>query len=147
MMRENSNEGLDERIATLRAERGDMVSIDEIAEVVASIMATMEGDVTPVDLKVYRELDELVTYIHNAKSEIALLCPDDIRQEHLPAAADQLDAIVAATEEATGTILDASEKIDVAASSLGANSINDEVIRIFEACSFQARRNILRRPR
>ncbi len=132
-----SNEGLNERIATLRAERGDKVSIDEVAEVVASIMATMEGDVTPVDLKVYRELDDLANYIRSAKTELAALCPGDIRDQHLPAATDQLDAIVAATEEATGTILDATEKIDLLANSLGAQPINDEVIRIFEACSFQ----------
>lgn len=137
MTRDVPNNGLGERIATLRAERGDKVSIDEVAEVVASIMATMEGDVTPVDLKVYRELDDLAKYIRTAKSEIAALCPDDIRHEHLPAATDQLDAIVAATEEATSTILDATEKIDTLASNLGAQEITDQVIRIFEACGFQ----------
>ena len=137
MTRDVPNNGLSERIATLRAERGDKVSIDEVAEVVASIMATMEGDVTPVDLTVYRELDDLAKYIRTAKLEIAALCPDDIRHEHFPAATDQLDAIVAATEEATGTILDATEKIDAEASNLGAQQITDQVIRIFEACGFQ----------
>lgn len=137
MTRDVPNNGLDQRIATLRAERGDKVSIDEVAEVVASIMATMEGDVTPVDLRVYRELDDLAKYIRTAKLEIAALCPDDIRHEHLPDAADQLDAIVASTEEATGTILDATEKIDAEANNLGARQITDEVVRIFEACSFQ----------
>lgn len=128
---------LDSRVEALRAERGDEVSIDEIAEVVSSIMATLDGDVTVLDLRVYRELDDLAAYIHTARSEIATLCPDDIRNEHLPAATDQLDAIVAATEEATGTILEAAEKIDAEAGNLKIQSITDQVVRIFEACSFQ----------
>ncbi|MFQ5784689.1 MAG: protein phosphatase CheZ [Alphaproteobacteria bacterium] len=128
---------LESRIEALRAERGDKISIDEIAEIVSSVMEPLESDIRAVDLRVYKELDDLASYIHNAKSEIETLCPDDIRTEHLPAASDQLDAIVKATEEATGIILDASEKIDAEAHNLGARPIIDEVARIFEACSFQ----------
>ncbi len=125
------------RVEALRAARGDTVTIDEIAEVVTSIMGTMQGDVSSLDLRVYKELDSLARYIQGAKSEISALCPDDIRDEHLPAATGQLDAIVAATEDATSTILDAAEKIDAEASNLKAQAITDEVIRIYEACSFQ----------
>ena len=136
-----SNQPLDpelgRRVAALRAERGDSIAVDEIADVVASILSTLHGDVSMLDLRVYRELDELASYIHNAREEIVALCPDDIRQEHLPAATDQLDAIVEATEEATGTILDAAEKIEAEASKHDAPAITEQVVRIFEACSFQ----------
>lgn len=128
---------LERRIDALRAERGDQVSIGEVGEVVASIMSTMQGDFTPVHLRVYKELDDLAKYIHNAKAEIAALCPDDIRESHLPAAADQLDAIVEHTEVATDTILDAVEKIAAEAGKLKSTVIADEVTRIFEACGFQ----------
>lgn len=128
---------LEQRIDVLRAERGDQVSIGEVGEVVASIMSTMQGDFTPVHLRVYKELDDLAKYIHNAKAEIAALCPDDIRESHLPAAADQLDAIVEHTEVATDTILDAVEKIAAEAGKLKSTVIADEVTRIFEACGFQ----------
>ena len=131
------NGELERRLQSLRAERGDRVSIDEVAEVVASIMSTMQGDVSAIDLALYSELDELAKYIHSAKAEIASLCPDDIRHKHLPAAADQLDAIVLATEEATGKILEAAENIETEAGKLDAPGINDQVTRIFEACSFQ----------
>ena len=73
----------------------------------------------------------------SAKLEIAEICPADIREEYLPAASNELDAIVKATEEATGTILDAAENIDTESQNLGSQAIPDEVIRIFEACSFQ----------
>ena len=128
---------LDRFIETYRAERGDQVRIEEVAEVVASIMATIQGDFSATDLRLYRELDELAHYIQSAKAEIAEINPADINSRHLPDAADQLDAIVAATEEATGTLLEAAERIDAEARELGSPTINDEVIRIFEACSFQ----------
>ncbi len=127
------------RLEMVRAERGDQVSLDEVAEVVTSIMSTLEGDVSSLDLRVYKELDELAQYIQNARTEIASLAPDEITHEHLPAAADQLDAIVAATEEATSVILESVETIGAEAAKLKAKGkpINDQVIRIFEACSFQ----------
>lgn len=127
----------EQRIQALRAERGDQVKISEVGEVVASIMATMQGDITPNHLRLYKELDDLATYIHNAKREIAALCPGDIRYSHLPAATDQLDAIVEQTEKATNTILDAVEQIEAAAGKLDAPAITEQVTRIFEACGFQ----------
>ena len=137
MMIDGSKESLDQRIEALKAERGDQVSIAEICEVVASIMATVQGDITPIHLRVYKELDELATYIDNARAEIAALCPDDIRESHLPAAADQLDAIVQHTEKATETILDAVEKIETEAGKFDSPLIVEQVTRIFEACGFQ----------
>ena len=128
---------LEQRIQALRAERGDQVKISEVGEVVASIMSTMRGDITPSHLRLYKELDDLATYIRNAKSEIAALCPGDIRYSHLPAATDQLDAIVEQTEKATNTILDAVEKIEEETSKLDAPAITEQVTRIFEACGFQ----------
>ncbi len=127
----------EQRIQALRAERGDQVKISEVGEVVASIMSTMQGDLTPNHLRLYKELDDLATYIHNAKSEIAALCPGDIRYSHLPAATDQLDAIVEQTEKATNTILDAVEKIEEEAGKLDVPAITEQVTRIFEACGFQ----------
>jgi chemotaxis protein CheZ len=132
-----SSGNLQSRLQSLKSERGDQIKIDEVAEVVSSIMSTMQGDVSAVDLRVYKELDDLADYINNAKSEIALVRTDDISDEHLPAAADELDAIVTHTEEATGTILDAAEIIDAEASKLGCQAISDQVMLIFEACSFQ----------
>lgn len=131
------NGDLERQLRDLKAERGDQIAIDEVAEVVASIMGTMRGDVSAVDLRVYKELDDLSEYINNARSEIAAVRPDEIRDEHLPAAADELDAIVTHTEEATGAILDAAEAIDREAVKLGAQGISDQVILIFEACGFQ----------
>ena len=66
---------------------------------------------------VFEELEALVGYIRNAKREIASLCPDEVREKHIRVANDELDAIIAHTEEATSAILDAAESIETVAGS------------------------------
>ena len=100
---------------------------------------------TSSDLKFFEELQGLISYIRSAKREIAALAPDEIREKHIRGATDELDAIVANTELATGTILDAAEKIEGIASNLVAANLEvepgmqiaDAVTRIYEACNFQ----------
>src|SRR3546814_13202189 len=100
----------------------------------------MEGYISAVDLRVYDELESLARYIQSARVEIAALRPDEIRQDHIPAATDELDAVVGATEEATGRILDAAEQIQTIAGGLDQavqRQLVDLVTGIFEACNFQ----------
>lgn len=137
MANSNSNQALRTRLDEMKSARGDQISIDEVGGVVASIMDTLQGDMSSLDLRVYRELDGLVKYINSTKAEIAAVRTEDIRNKHLPDATDQLDAIVRHTEEATGIILDAAEIIDAEAGKLKCQAINDQVMLIFEACGFQ----------
>jgi len=112
----------------------------EITEVVQSIVTSLSGDLLPADLTLYRELETLAKFIHDAKTEISALRPQEIREEHLPTATDELDAIVEATAEATHTILDAVESIEKIAGSLPGGigeSLGDHVMAIYQACSFQ----------
>ncbi len=90
--------------------------------------------------RLFDELEALARFIENAKRDIAALHPEEIRQKHLPTATDELDAIVAATAEATGGILDAAEKLSAVAEAVGGGNgdqITEQVTRIYEACSFQ----------
>ena len=128
------------KLDEIRAGNGDSVPINEITSVVESILTSMSGDISSSDFKLYHELEVLALYIDNAKMEIALLRPDEIPQEHIPSATDELDAIVAHTEEATGTILDAAEKLEELAASSDkktAETITEAVTSIYEACNFQ----------
>ena len=133
----DTNTALRSRLEEMKAARGDQVSIDEVGEVVSSIMDTLQGDVSTLDLAVYRELDGLAEYINSAKAEIAAVRAEDIRNKHLPEATDELDAIVRHTEEATEIILDAAETIDAEARKMENQAISDQVVLIFEACGFQ----------
>ena len=112
----------------------------QIEEIVQSVVVSLRGDLTAADLSLYQELEGLARFIQSAKAEIAALRPDEIQNEHLPSAADELDAIVGATEDATGIILDSVEKIEAIAQKVEGEhgtQIADIVTGIYEACNFQ----------
>lgn len=94
------------------------------------------------------EIRALSLAIEHTKSEIAALRPADSRDDRLVAVANELDAIVSATEGATHTILESAEKIEGLAQQLQAQAgdsfaalvaedLRDVVVAIFEACNFQ----------
>ena len=118
MASQNINPELAVRLGDLREKHGDSVKVEDISAVVESMMATMKGDLSATDIELYSELEALAQYIHAAKADIAALRPDEVKDDYLPTAADELDAIVAATEKATNTIMDATSTI-------------------YEACGFQ----------
>jgi chemotaxis protein CheZ len=113
---------------------------DEIEKVVQTVVATLRGDMTAAELSLYAELEGLSRFIRHAKAEIAALRPDEIQDKHLPTAADELDAIVGATEQATHVILDSVEKIERASATLSGEPkdvVGNAVVSIYEACNFQ----------
>lgn len=131
-----------ELIGRLSELQGRMQSVSraEIAEVVSTLLAEMEGDLSEDNLKLFAELESLSRYITAAKSEIAALRPDEITARHLPKATDELDAIVGATEEATNSILAAMESLENMAGELPAEQsekLTEAVTQVYEACSFQ----------
>ena len=128
------------RLQELGKEPGGTVKVDEIAEVVEAILTTMHGDLSAVDVKLYDELENLSRFISEAKSDIAALRPDEVKDEFLPKAADELDAIVEATAEATNSIMDAVGEIEEVMSKLkgkNAERLMDATTKIYEACGFQ----------
>jgi chemotaxis protein CheZ len=112
----------------------------DIAAVVEAVMKSLSGDVSIAEFKLYHELQKLADYIQSAKREIAAIRPDEIRATHIPMATDELDAVVGATAEATGVILDSAEHLEAIAGKLAAEpaeEIRNISTRIFEACNFQ----------
>ena len=131
---------LTDNLADLRDQHGDIVRTEDIVSVVESMMASMKGDLTATDLELYGELEALAAYIHAAKADIAALRPDEVKDDYLPTAADELDAIVAATEKATNTIMDATEQIEGLMDKVDpedASVIMEATSTIYEACGFQ----------
>ena len=126
--------------ALLKRRGGSGVDAAAIAAVVESVMASMEGDLSAVNLKLYAELEGLARYIADAKAEIAALRPDEIRERHLPTATDELEAIVGATEQATNSILEAVESIESMTGRMEpevSGQVTEAVTRVYEACNFQ----------
>lgn len=118
------------------------VSVDPetLVGVVEAVIDSIEGDMTAIGLKVYADIEALARYINTARAEIAELRPDDINSEHLPAATDELTAIVGATEQATHTIFEAVEGIEALTGQMApevAAQVSAAVTSVFEACGFQ----------
>jgi len=113
---------------------GDVVALAEITA------DSMQAFFATIDRSIYRELRDISDYIMNMRAEIAHLRAGEMQSDRLPRAGEDLGAIVLATEEATNTIMEAAEAMMAAAGEDEAtlrNVVNDKVMSIFEACSFQ----------
>lgn len=112
----------------------DVMSLAELmAESLQSFFATMDDTV-------YRELGDMAREIANMKTELSELRLAEMREDRIPAAGRELDAIVEATETATNTIMTAAEEIMAADPSdpdAYQGVVNERIVEIFEACSFQ----------
>ncbi|MCB9982303.1 MAG: protein phosphatase CheZ [Rhodospirillales bacterium] len=114
---------------------------EQVVQIINSVVSKIEnvgGDATTTGI--FKELKALQRVIEEARADIGLTRPTDIKDKHIPTATDELDAVVEATAEATGTIMDCCEIIQERASEASedaCDAINNEVIKIYEACSFQ----------
>lgn len=128
------------RLDAIRQQHGDTVQVNEIGTVVRALLDTMTGDIDGHDLKLFREIESLATYIQSAKAEIAAIRPGEIKNEFIASATDELDAIVGATEAATNEIMDSAEHLESLTSMMDeevAARLTEITTRIFEACTFQ----------
>jgi len=138
-MLDHGSDALAQRLVDIRATYPGSAP-DVIADVVRAVLATMSGDLSAQETSLLAEVEQLGKTIANAKAEIAALRVDDITQDHIPFATDELDAIVEHTATATNAILSSCETLDTVAGSLSgeaATRLQDATTRIYEACSFQ----------
>lgn len=140
MMGENRDK-VDRLLDELHRNYGDAITLDLVGELIARISTGGGRKVQSAGPeRVFLEIADLARYIEDAKAEIAALRPDAVTEEYLPTAANELDAIVEATAEATNTIMDAAEKIESVMADVGpekAKVLEEASTMIYEACSFQ----------
>ena len=140
MTQDDAEIALQKRLDLIRAARGNSVPLDDVAEVVRAILDTMSGEISSNELRVYNELESLAVIIRKTKQEIADIRPDEIKDDFLPTATDELDAIVQSTESAANTILDAVESIEAVVPNCDpavAEAITNATMQIYEGCNFQ----------
>ncbi|PCI46841.1 MAG: hypothetical protein COB49_07930 [Alphaproteobacteria bacterium] len=124
----------------LRAGDHQAVSLPDVAALTEVLMRSLESYFKSIDLTIYQECQSLADYIDDARSEISSLSPDHSDEAGIPRAGLELAAIVQQTESATNTIMESAEQImdaDPADPEAYKTTINDAVMQIFEACSFQ----------
>lgn len=131
------------RVSALREQGSDTVDIGEVERVMEAILGDGGDDNVDVaarDSCVGTELGKLVLFIRNARDEATSQNISEIREGDIPLATDELDAIVRQAEQATNSIMDATEQIENLIGALDdatKGKVLDEITRIFEACSFQ----------
>jgi chemotaxis protein CheZ len=112
----------------------------EVMKLAAMAAESMQAFCESMDATTYRELRDIANYIETMKSEIGVFQVNDLKESRIPAAGEELDAIIKATEDATNTIMTSAEAL-MAADTKDPKAyealVNDHVMKIFEACSFQ----------
>jgi chemotaxis protein CheZ len=128
------------KLEELKKENGANVSIEEVGVLAGSICDLVMVEVVAENTSLAAELKGMLDHISSARQEITAIQPRDMSANKIPDAADQLDAIIVATEEAANKILDAAEQVgEVAAEVKGehADKLMEVSTNLFEASSFQ----------
>ena len=134
-----SPEQLTHIVEFLRRERRDL-SLGDVMVLAERMAATLDETVARVDTLLHDEFRTIVGEIAALRRDIGGLRPDHMRFERIPEAGRELDAVVEATETATVAIMEAAETI-MAADTSDPDAykalVDDKMIVVFEACSFQ----------
>lgn len=136
---ESLNRELAARLSTLRDGAGD-VQRQDIQALIDAVMTHAPAEIVHGDHALYGEIQSLADSIQRARADIANLRPQDIREEYIPTATDELDAVVGSTENATNAIMDNVEVIEGLTGEMPpemAEKISHAVTEIYTACSFQ----------
>ncbi len=120
-------------------QENDINKRERIVKIISSVIDKV-GQNEQVSLNaILTELRDLLLVIEEARADLGMVRPNDIKGKQIPGATDELDAIISATSEATGTIMDCCDAIQEHTASAGeaGEPITNEVMKIYEACSFQ----------
>jgi len=117
----------------------EMTLIDVLSHTENSVNA-LRSSLDVLDSSIYKEYREIALYIAKTKNDVSQIRTDELRSAQIPEAGLELEAVVEATASATNRIMECAETIMTADPSNPATYhtiINDCIMSIFEACSFQ----------
>jgi chemotaxis protein CheZ len=126
-------------IEFLKQKRENVTFLDivKLAEVAAQ---SLQGFFQAVDTRVYGELREIAGYIESMRQVIGVLQVNELKNNRIPSAGQELGAIVKSTEQATNTIMECAETVmaaDPGDAAAYKALVDEKMLIIFEACSFQ----------
>lgn len=112
----------------------------EVLELSGVLTDAMGHFFAALDETIKDEFVDIAGFIKKARNEIGDLRPKDIQTNRIPSAGSELEAIVADTEVATEKIMQTAEDVlalDPDSDPDFATNIQDKMLVIIEACSFQ----------
>lgn len=104
----------------MQADKKD-IGRDKVVQIINSVIEKVEAAEDVSREHIYQELRALHDLIEQTRREISATQTGEISGHHIATATDELDAVVAATEVATTTIMDSCDAIMDYAGKLGAN--------------------------
>jgi chemotaxis protein CheZ len=135
-----NTEHLDRIAAYLRQKRDGEISLVDVVALAEITAESLQTFFETMDTAIYRELRDIADYIVEMKIEIGALQANELKETRIPAAGQQLSAIIESTEAATNSIMECAEAV-MAADSSDSKSykalVDGKMLAIFEACSFQ----------
>ena len=135
-----SPDSIDRISSFLREGRKESVTISDVMAL-ADLMATsFDTVIKGRDEAAYREFCAIADAITRMRTDIGNLQASELGKHRIPEAGQELDAIVEATENATHTIMEATEGVMAADPNdpeRYRETVNNACMTIFEACSFQ----------
>ena len=94
-----------DRLVAFLKQKRDNVTFHDIIALAEVSAQSLQSFFQALDAKVYGELREIAQYIETMRHEIGALQVNDLKNSRIPAAGEELGAIVAATEAATNSIM------------------------------------------
>jgi len=128
------------RAVRAKGKRGRTREYAGVLSLAATAADSLDGILRKIDGEVFRELKAIAAHIGTLRKEIAKLPPRKMQRQSIPAAGQELDAIVTATEAASERILECAEQVMAADARDPARYkafVDARMTSIFEACEFQ----------
>ena len=136
-------------VGQVRQGRASEVPLFDLVRMVEHLVGTMDQpgakpsaarQSKTLSAQIQTEFEAIASSIAQARKDLSEFQPGQVNSHHIPEAGRELQAIVEATENATHSIMESAEKmLELDASTLEDHqtAVSDEVMKIFEACSFQ----------
>lgn len=129
-----------ESLASLKTKDLKDGQVMEVLSLAQQLTDTMQLFFGSLDQSIHKEFVYIADYIARTRTEISKLRPNDIKEQRIPTAGAELEAVVTDTERATESIMaEAEALLDSKPDDLAAykTQVDEAMMRVIEACSFQ----------
>ncbi|HEY8963951.1 MAG TPA: protein phosphatase CheZ [Alphaproteobacteria bacterium] len=110
----------------------------KVVQIVNSVITKMDSTSGDSLRALSTELQSLGNAIERIKSELAEARTGEVKDQDVPTATEELDAVVTAAKHATDSIMNSCDAISAAVAGTSAEAkVGEETTKIYEACSFQ----------
>ncbi len=129
-----------ERVDEIRQQNGERILLDDVKSVVDGLIDGIVVEAGAENRQMEAELREVLNYVVRAKQEFMSIGPRALSSQKIPDASEELNAILGATEEAAGQIMDAADRLGEMAGTVDGptgEELQNISTGLFEASAFQ----------